>query len=562
MKAGMDQGDGEERRVSRGRCGTLVACVALAWTGPAAAATVAVEEAVLAPTPAPSLSRAAAAVAIDGDLALVGVPGAEGGMPGVVHAFRRSGGEWAHEQTILNPDTDTTGDNFGWSIAMRGGVAVIGAPGDGGVSRTGAAWRMVHDGARWDTPSRIDRPAGTPSRFGWSVALNEEAIVVGAPATDSGSVVGAVVVFGIDGSGGEVLRHADADADDLFGRSVALSDGGTNAALVVGAPGDDRAAMNAGAAYLFARTAGGTWEPATVLRLTATSAYGSSVAVSADATALAVGAPSDGGSGAVYVHRRAARGDAWPDVGEALRVVGAATGASDYFGTAVAMSGTDLVVGAPNDDDGPMDTGSAFLFRLRGSAWVEVARFRASGRMANDRLGTSVAISGTTVLAGAPRPMGMSGFAAVFPFPSADGATCAIADRCESGHCVDGVCCESVCGGGLADDCVACGAGGACEPVGGECTACGMVGTCSDGECSTASACDAGPPPRPDGSVSMDGSVQTDGGLPPRVRISGCKCEAATGELPHAWWLGLMLALVLVARRATSPRRRRARCRS
>ncbi len=544
------------------RSATLAACVALAWSGPAAAATVAVEEAVIAPTPAPALSRAGAAVAIDGDLALVGVPGAEGGMPGVVYAYRDTGGEWTLEQTILNPDTDTTGDNFGWSIALRAGVAVVGAPGDGGASRPGAAWRMEHDGTAWGAPSRLDRPTGTPSRFGWSVALNDEAIAVGAPATDSGSIVGAVVVFAIDGSAGEILRHADADADDLFGRSVALSDGGTNAALIVGAPGDDRAGMNTGAAYLFALSSSGAWEPAAALRLAATAAYGSSVAVSGDATVAAVGAPSDGGSGAVYVHRRATRADAWPDVAEALRVVGSTTGASDYFGTAVAMSGTDLVIGAPNDDDGPMDTGSSYLFRLRADAWVEVARLRASGRMANDRLGSSVAISGTTVLAGAPRPMGMSGFVAVFPFPSADGTTCAIADRCESGHCVDGVCCESACGGGLADDCVACSAAGVCEPVSGSCMACGMEGTCSDRVCSAASACDAGPPPRPDGSVPMDGSVQSDGGLPPVVRISGCKCEAASGEVPTTVGLLAPLVLTVLARGASRRRRREARCRS
>lgn len=525
----------------------------LATLGPARATAqvVAVEESILQPPGAGARSSAGAAIAIDGDTALVGVPGAFGGAPGVVYSFVRSGGMWTLDQTIANPDTDTTGDNFGSAIALSGTTAVIGAPGDGGGAHPGAAWLLERTGM-W-VATRLERPTGTPGQFGHSVALSASQLAVGAPATDTGTVAGAVVLYQRDGSMPVSVTHVDAEADDLFGASVALSD----SALLVGAPGDDRMGTNAGAAYPFdlAGVAG------TPLRPASTSDFGRSVALDAAGLVAAIGAPADGDSGAVYVLRRGGGTSRWPDVSLGARLTGSHSSPSDEFGTTVALepANGDLVVGAPLDEDSAMDAGSAYLFRIRAMAYVEVARFHAGTPTATDHLGTSVAVSGETAIAGATGPMDANGFVAVFPFPRADGATCGSAGRCESGNCIDGFCCDTACGGDDPSDCTACSvsqgsdADGHCGPVRGglSCMACGAAGMCASGMCSAASSCDAGPPPGSDAGSELDGSAGAmDGGSRPHVQISGCKCEVGGREGVPGWAFAFAAALIgLAARR-------------
>lgn len=507
------------------RLALLALClVVLLAPGHASAHTVAVEVDLLAPTAPMTGSRAGLAIAIDGDRALVGIPGAFGASGGAVVAFSRTGGAWTLDQTITDPDTDTTGDTFGWSVALSGTVAVIGAPGDGGSARPGGAWRFERTGGT--TPwvgTRLVAPGGTPAQFGTSVAISASFIVVGAPATESSMTTGgAVVVYANDGTGAVLVSDAATVNGDLFGTSVAVS-GNT---LLVGAPSNDHTGTNAGAAYAF-DLVGSTWTPAaTPFQPLGTSDYGRSVALSMGGLLAAVGAPQDSsdgvsGGGAAYVYQRAALGP-WPDVGMGTTLVGTNRSPSDFFGSSVALSGTDLVVGAPYDEDGAaMDAGSAYLFSLRASSWVEVARFHASGGAAADRLGTSVAVSGTTVLAGVPRPAGRDGFAAVFPFPQADGAMCTISDRCESSFCVMGTCAPFACG---------------------------------------ATECDGGAPPDLGGmgvdAAGMDGSSSgVDSGPRAHVHISGCKCAVGVGgDVPRWALVAGAFAAAIAARRRKPPK--------
>lgn len=76
---------------------------------------------------------------------------------------------------------------------------------------------------------------------------------------------------------------------------------------------------------------------------------------------------------------------------------------ADAFGLSVAVSGDIAVVGAPFDDDHGSFSGSAYVFVRNGGAWTQEAKLTASDATANDSFGRSVAISGETVLVGAPR---------------------------------------------------------------------------------------------------------------------------------------------------------------
>src|SRR5262249_1618831 len=155
-------------------------------------------------------------------------------------------------------------------------------------------------------------------------------------------------------------------------------------------------------------------------------------------------------------------------------------------------------VGAPNDDDGRgNDTGSAYLFLYTGT-WAEIARLHASDAVAqaNDQLGASVSVSGTTIVVGAPRPMGEEGFAADVPLASAVGQRCSGGGRCLGGFWGGGVWWEGGGGGRDPGDCVMCATNGMCgaDREGMPCPACGSGGMCGGGACSTAASCDAGSP--------------------------------------------------------------------
>ena len=76
---------------------------------------------------------------------------------------------------------------------------------------------------------------------------------------------------------------------------------------------------------------------------------------------------------------------------------------NDYFGQSVAISGNTAVVGAYQHDTGGMgDSGAAYVFVRSGATWTEQQELTADDPGANDHFGWSVAVSGDTVVVGAP----------------------------------------------------------------------------------------------------------------------------------------------------------------
>ena len=193
------------------------------------------------------------------------------------------------------------------------------------------------------------------------------------------------------------LTASDATAYDELGGSVAVS----GETAVVGAPLDDDVTADSGSAYVFVRS-GGTWSQQA--KLTASDpasddGFGHSVTLSGDT--IVVGAPSDddGGinSGSTYVFVRS--GTSWS---QQAKLTASDPAGDDWFGNSVTLSGDTAVVGAPLDDDVAADSGSAYVFVRSGTSWSQQAKLTASdagGHWAY--LGWSVALSGDTAVVGA-----------------------------------------------------------------------------------------------------------------------------------------------------------------
>ncbi|MEY3231202.1 MAG: hypothetical protein RL689_1291, partial [Planctomycetota bacterium] len=264
-----------------------------------------------------------------------------------------------------------------------------------------AAW------AQRSTPVQVLQPSGTYfDRFGSSVAVDGDTMVVASPFDDIGSNQdqGSAQVYRWTGSGWTfeaTLTATGGAANDQFGNSVAIS-GDT---LVVGASSDDVAAVNdnQGSAYVFTRT-GSTWTQQAQLNATGGAAgdsFGSSVAISGDT--VVVGASSDdvGGTfdlGSAYVFTRT--GSTWTQQTQ-LNAIGGAF--DDQFGNSVALSGDTVVVGASKADLGViLDQGSASVFTRIGSTWIgSDQRVVTSDGAVGDNVAFSAAVSGDRAIVGA-----------------------------------------------------------------------------------------------------------------------------------------------------------------
>ena len=309
------------------------------------------------------------------------------------------------QQAELTASDGAAGSGFGISVAVDGSTAVVGARTNGPNSSLGAAYVFVESGGTWSQQAELTASDGAAEdQFGSSVAVSGNTIVVGAtqhPFSLAGNGLGAAYVFVESGgtwSQQAELKASDGAAGDNFGHSVAVS----GSTAVVGAPGHMIGSnQDQGAAYVFAPS-GGTWSQQAELTSSdgvASDEFGNSVAVSGS-TAV-VGAPghmigSNGYQGAAYVFMQS--GTTWGQQAELISSDGAA---NDGFGSSVAVSGSTAVVGAPDHMIGlNVNQGAAYVFVQSGTAWNQQAELTAADGAAGDYLGNSVAVSDSTALAG------------------------------------------------------------------------------------------------------------------------------------------------------------------
>ncbi len=347
-------------------------------------------------------------VAISGDRAVIGAwrDGDNGLDSGSAYVFERDGaGNWSEVAKLLASD-GAGGKNFGWSVAISGDRAVIGARHDDDHGQgSGSAYVFERDGAgNWSEVVKLLASDGAVGKnFGRAVAISGGQVVIGASDYEfSGDYSGAAYVFERDGAGNwtEVAKLLPSDGVryEDFGYSVAIS--GDRA--VIGAWHDDDNGYWSGAAYVFERDRAGDWgEVAKLLPSDGSrhDEFGRSVAISGGQVVIGTRSDDNGpNAGSAYVFERDGAGN-WTEVAKLLASDGAA---GDYFGVSVAISGDQAVIGAYKDGDNGHDSGSAYVFEPDHLGnWTEVAKLLASDGAASDYFGVSVAISGDRVLIGA-----------------------------------------------------------------------------------------------------------------------------------------------------------------
>ncbi|MEO0508580.1 MAG: FG-GAP repeat protein [Verrucomicrobiota bacterium] len=337
-------------------------------------------------------------VSISGETALVG---ARGDGSGSAYVFARSGSSWSEQQklTVTNAAADA---RFGHAVSLSSDTALIGAyQDDANGSESGSAYVFVRTGTTWSEQHKLTAIDAAPNdRFGYAVSLSENTALIGAYQDDAkGSDSGSAYVFvreGVNWSEQQKLTADDGAEDDRFGWSVSVSE----EIALVGAPRDDDLGTSTGSAYVFVRS-GTNWSEEQKLIADDTSAgdrFGSSVSVSGD-TAM-IGAPRDddghNNAGSAYILIR--DGTSWS---QDEKFISGDNAEDDQFGFSVSLDGDTALIGVPGDNEAGSDSGCAYVFERTGNEWNQQAKLIASDGAAGDRFGVSVSVSGNIALVGA-----------------------------------------------------------------------------------------------------------------------------------------------------------------
>jgi hypothetical protein len=382
-----------------------------------------------------------ASLAVSGDTLVVGAPAHDGENKGKAYVFRRDGADWALQQ-LLSAQDGLKGDRFGYSVAVSEDTIVVGArhhTHSGTKPGSGAAYVFARgqDGHWFFQYEHHDPDADESAPLGGSVAVSGDLFAVGPyfPDKDKNPGAGSVYLFRRDGQGNFTteprLVGEKSAPGDGFGYSVAM----LGSTLVVG-----NALSSPSAAYVYTRGDAG-WSRTDRLSVAAAETFsiGASIALSGDRAVVGAPVLQGGNPGLALVFDR--RSDAWLP-GRTLAVADDASS----FGRAVAVSGETILVGAGFRNNGD---GAAHVFTSDGKdgfAQLElVPEAPATGAM----LGYSVAISRDTLFVGAAGDGAqgeLAGAVHVFVFRHADGQACTDASQCAVA-CVGGVCCDSACDG-------------------------------------------------------------------------------------------------------------------
>lgn len=336
------------------------------------------------------------AVGVSGTIAVGGAPGAAS-TSGAAYVFARANGVWRQQAKLIDPGRAAL-DYFGTSVGVSGQTVVVGAP--GAQNSAGAAYIFVRSAGSWRRQAVLTDPRGvTNDYFGFSVALSGSTAIVGAYGVNrnsfGGNNAGAVYIYERSGATWH-LQASFTDpgyrAGDEFGISVAIS----NSTALVASTG---VKQGAGAAYVYARPAA-TWRQQARIADPVGRAddfFGASVALVG--TTAVIGAPGAKGiAGVAYIYQNP--GGGWR---KKARLADPGGSSNDWFGSAVAVSATSdglrVIVGDPNSDT--RRCGTAYDFFRPAGTWRERAKIANPGCARRDWFGNATALSGRTALIGA-----------------------------------------------------------------------------------------------------------------------------------------------------------------
>lgn len=289
------------------------------------------------------------------------VPGTNGGQA-----------SWVLQATLRAPD-GFTGDQFGAGVAIQGNTLVAAAPSAMSTSgQTGAAYIFVNNNGTWALQTKLF-PQDTTHKIGFgfganAVSISGNTIAVGAPdapdASAPGARPGAVYVFINDAGVWKQQSHIvpdDAQVGELgFGLSV------QNDTLLVGAPATSVAGLSeVGAAFIYTRSNGAWTQHARFESPILAQAVLFGTGVSLDGSTAAVGAPVVD-IASVYVQNSGV----WT---LQQQITGPVLNPDGDFATSLKVTGEVLLIGAYEDfrSSDQLQTGTAFVYKRGGNTWTE-----------------------------------------------------------------------------------------------------------------------------------------------------------------------------------------------
>ena len=353
-------------------------------------------------------------VAVSGNWAIVGAPGSSISSPvdpGAVQILKFDGTKWVNAYILLSDDGEI-GDFFGSSVAISEDWAVVGAKGAN--EDEGSVYifkrRYTNGITIWEQYEKITASNGAPGdNFGNAVSLSSDSsssgkIVVGAyKSSVNGNDSGEAYVFEYTSpSWAEVdtLSPNDGNTGDRFGTSVSIYE----ERIIVGAVNDDDNGGDSGSVYIYQKEEiNSTWP--LIQKLTPNDAssgdyFGASVNISST-TRFIVGARNHDGAGlatgAAYIFEEIM--GVWTEMAT-LKADDGAIG--NAFGDSVALSGDVAIIGAPKNTTNALLSGASYVFIYDGVDWNQSQKLFASDGAYNDRFGGKVAITGDTIIVGAP----------------------------------------------------------------------------------------------------------------------------------------------------------------
>jgi hypothetical protein len=350
-------------------------------------------------------------VALSEDTAVIGAlrvdDNVRGDDVGAAYVFTRSKDVWVQQAKLTAADGET-GDTFGGKVALSGDTAVIGVIRDDDEVKgkdSGSAYVFTRTGTNWSQQAKLTtKDASQGDSFGWSIGVSEDIAVIGAPHDDdNGEDSGSVYIFTRTGSTWSQqakLTAEDGTEGDVFGISIAIS----HDTILVGADLNEEKGVNAGAAYVFTRS-GSTWTQQA--KLTADDGaegdiFGVRVALEENTALISARRDDDDimgvDAGSAYVFTRV--GTTWT---QQVKLTAPDGAADDRFGRSVALTGDTALIGAMFQDNQGKNSGSAYLYKRTGSTWSLHTQLTAADGGEGEVFGWNVALFGHTALISANR---------------------------------------------------------------------------------------------------------------------------------------------------------------
>jgi len=308
---------------------------------------------------------------------------------------------------------------FGFSISISGdgNRIVSGAPYSTSAGNIGGQKGLVEvydwNGSAWSIKGSTIFGT-TNDQYGFSVALSRDGtmwIAGGRYITDpsrSGYRTGGARVYEWNGFTNDWVQVGQTlygeNIDDRFGENVAISADGTR--IAIGAPYNSSSGTRAGHVQIY-KPVNSNWTQRA--KLTANDAFAFDLfggGVSIDGYTMVIGARLDdddgNNSGSAYVFTRGSTFN-WTQIAKLTASDGAA---DDYFGRSVSIDGDTIVIGSPYEDVYGSNSGAAYVYTRNTagsltSGWTQRAKLTASDGAAGDYFGHSVSIDGDTIVIGA-----------------------------------------------------------------------------------------------------------------------------------------------------------------